>query len=262
MPRTVLIFVALLLGVPAPSPAGLVTRSVEYRHGDAVLEGYLAYDDAVAGKRPGVLVVHEWWGLNEYTRMRTEQLARLGYVAFAADIYGKGKRAADPAEARHLAGLFRKDQALLRERALAGLRVLREHELVDPDRVAAVGYCFGGTTVLELARANAPVRGVVSFHGGLRMADPKATREVGPRVLVCHGADDPFIPEEDIRAFQEEMRRAGADWQMIFYGGAKHSFTNPWAKGKLAGAQYHEPSAKRSWEHMKLFLAELFREGT
>ncbi|MDW7711000.1 MAG: dienelactone hydrolase family protein [Deferrisomatales bacterium] len=251
---------ALCLLIALPASAALVTTPVEYRHGDEVLEGYLAYDDAVPGTRPGILVVHEWYGLNDYTRSRTEQLARLGYLAFAADIYGKGKQAADAEGARHLAGVFWQDQELLRARAAAGLEQLRAHALVDGARVAAVGYCFGGTTVLELARANAAVQGVVSFHGGLKTADPAATSAVGPKVLVLHGADDPFIPAEDLAAFQEEMRRAGADWQLVLYGGAQHSFSNPAADGKaLPGALYDERADRRSWQHMQAFLGELFR---
>ncbi len=251
---------ALFFLIAVPASGALVTTPVEYRHGDEVLEGYLAYDDAVSGKRPGVLVVHEWYGLNDYTRSRTEDLARLGYAAFAADIYGKGKRADDVQGARHLAGVFWQDQELLRARAAAGLAQLRAHELVDGRRVAAVGYCFGGTTVLELARGNAAVEGVVSVHGGLKTADPSATSGVRPKILVLHGADDPFIPAEDVAAFQEELRRAEADWQMVFYGGAQHSFSNPSADGKaLPGALYDERADRRSWEHMKSFLVELFR---
>ncbi|MBE0617710.1 MAG: dienelactone hydrolase family protein [Proteobacteria bacterium] len=247
-------------GLAVSAAAGLVARPVEYRHGDTVLEGYLALDDAVSGKRPGVLVVHEWYGLNDYTRSRTEQLARMGYVAFAADIYGKGKRAADAEQARHLAGVFWQDQELLRARAFAGLEVLRGQERVDSRRVAAIGYCFGGTTVLELARANAPVLGVASFHGGLKTTDPEATTGMRPKVLVLHGADDPFVPPADVAAFQDEMPRAGADWQMNIYGGAQHSFTNPAADGvALKGAQYQEAADRRSWEALKLFFAELFR---
>ncbi|MEW6486972.1 MAG: dienelactone hydrolase family protein [Thermodesulfobacteriota bacterium] len=254
-----LVCAALLTLLAVPALSALVAAPVEYRHGDEVLEGYLAYDDALAGKRPGILVVHEWYGLNDYTRSRTEQLARMGYVAFAADIYGKGKRADDAQGAQHLAGVFWQDQTLLRARAQAGLDQLRAHALVDRDRVVAVGYCFGGTTVLELARISAPVKGVVSFHGGLKTAQPEATAGVKPKVLVLHGADDPFIPAADIAAFQEEMRRGGADWQMVFYGGAQHSFSNPAADGTLPGAVYEEKADRRSWEHMKVFLSELFR---
>ncbi len=254
-----LVLVALCLLTAAPSMAALRTESVDYRHGDVVLKGYLAYDDAVSGKQPGVLVVHEWWGLNDYARTRAEKVAALGYVVFAADIYGDGKVTQEAQEAGHLAGVFLKDRALLRARAQAALEVLREHGRVDPTRVAAIGYCFGGTTVLELARANAPLRGVVSFHGGLKTPDAAATRDVTPKVLVLHGADDPFIPAADVAAFQEEMRAAGADWQMILLGGAQHSFTNPDAKGALKGALYDERADRRSWEYMKLFFEEVLR---
>ena len=253
------VLAALFFLASAPSVAALRTESVDYRHGDVVLKGYLAYDDAVSGKRPGVLVVHEWWGLNDYARMRAEKVAALGYVAFAADIYGGGKITQEAQEAGHLAGVFLQDRALLRERARVALEFLRKHDRTDPARVAAIGYCFGGTTVLELARANADVRGVVSFHGGLKTPDPAANRPVAPSVLVLHGADDPFIPAADVAAFQEEVRAAKADWQMILLGGARHSFTNPDARGALKGALYDERADRRSWEYMKLFLEEVLR---
>lgn len=255
-----LLLAAAVALAASPSLAAIKTQTVEYRQGDALLEGYLAYDDSTTGKRPGVLVVHEWWGLNDYIRMRAEKLAGLGYVAFAADIYGKGKRTQDPQEAGKLAGAFRSDPALLRARALAGLEVLRANDRVDTGRVAAIGFCFGGTTVLELARANAGLQGVVSFHGGLKAGNPESAQAIKPKVLVLHGADDPFVSKDEVATFQDEMRRAKADWQMIYYGGAVHSFTNPAADGSFnKGALYNEAADRRSWEDMKVFFAELFR---
>lgn len=253
------VLLMLLPCVPA-SALALHTETVEYRHGGTVLEGYLAYDDTVEGKRPGVLVVHEWWGLNDYVRGRAEQLARLGYVAFAADIYGKGRRAETAEKASELAGTYLRDRGLLRARAEAGLRRLKEHPLVDAGRLAAIGYCFGGTTVLELARSGAALDGVVSFHGGLATPLPAQAGALKAKVLVLHGADDPFVKAEQVAAFQEEMRRAGADWQMVYYGGAVHSFTNP-ARGSdpAKGTAYNEKADRRSWEAMRAFFREIFK---
>ena len=162
--------VGLLLASSAS--AAVKTSEVEYRHGDTVLQGFMAWDDSVQGSRPGVLIVHQWMGLTDYERMRAEQLASLGYVAFAVDVYGKGVRPADTGEAGELAGTYKKDRALLRARVAAGLEALRASERVDPKRIAAIGYCFGGTAVLELARSGADVAGVVSFHGGLDSLEP------------------------------------------------------------------------------------------
>lgn len=235
------------------------TESIEYRQGDTVLEGYLAYDDASTRVRPGVLVVHEWWGLNDYAKKRAGQLAQLGYIAFAADIYGKGIRPKDPQEAGAVAGRFKNDRGLLRLRAGAALDILKNQKLTDPKRVAAIGYCFGGTAVLELARSGADVAGVVSFHGGLATPHPEDAKNIKGSVLVLHGADDPHVPPEEIAAFQDEMRKARIDWQMNIYAGAVHGFTNP-ATGNdpSKGAAYNEKADKRSWEAMKVFFDELF----
>ncbi|GFE56475.1 dienelactone hydrolase family protein [Geobacter sp. AOG1] len=240
--------------------AKVLTKTIEYRHGDALLQGYLAWDDAVKGKRPGVLVVHEWWGHNAYVRHRAEQLAQLGYVAFALDMYGKGILAKTPEEAGKLAGQFKNDRPLGRARARAGLDVLLQQELTDPARVAAVGYCFGGTTVLEMARGGAPLAGVVSFHGGLDTPLPAQPGAIKAKVLVLHGADDPFVPAEQITVFENEMRQAGADWQLVKYGGAVHSFTNPESDSyNLKGAAYNKKADMRSWEAMRAFFGEIFR---
>jgi dienelactone hydrolase len=236
------------------------TGVVEYRHGDVVLEGYMAYDDAVQGKRPGVLVVHEWMGHNPYVRKRAEQLAKLGYVAFALDMYGKGVRAKDGTEAAALAGKYKGDRKLMRARAGAGLDVLRNHPMVDPRRLAAIGYCFGGTTVLELARGGADLVAVVSFHGGLDTPTPEDAKNIKGKVLALHGGDDPFVPTKQVEAFQEEMRNGGVDWQFFTYGGAVHSFTNPEAgNDNSKGAAYNEKADRRSWEDMRVFFAETLR---
>jgi dienelactone hydrolase len=242
------------------SEAGVVGKAVEYQHGDTVLEGYMTYDDASKAVRPGVLVVHEWYGLNDYARKRADQLAQLGYVAFALDMYGKGVRASDAKEAGALAGKYKGDRPLMRARAEAGLDVLKKHALVDPKRVAAIGYCFGGTTVLELARGGADVVAVVSFHGGLDNPNPLPAPNIRAGVLVLHGADDPLVPAADIAAFHQEMRAAGADWQMIYYGGAVHSFSNPQSGSDPSkGVAYNERADHRSWTAMKTFFDEIFK---
>ena len=238
--------------------AEIKTETVEYTQGDVTLEGFHAYDDSIQGKRPSVLIVHQWKGLGSYEKKRAEMLAKLGYNVFAADIYGKGIRPASPKEAGALAGKYKSDRALLRERVKAGLDALRKNEMTDPQKVAAIGYCFGGTTVLELARSGADVSGVVSFHGGLSSPNPGDAKNIKAKVLVLHGADDPHVMPE-VPDFQDEMRKAGVDWQLVSYGGAVHSFTD-WNAGNdnSKGAAYNEKADKRSWEAMKEFFAEIF----
>lgn len=258
-----ILFVTLAtIGCVLTARAQLHTETVEYKDGGTILEGSLAYDDSTAkGKRPAVLVVHQWLGLGDYEKKRAEMLAKLGYVVFAADIYGKGVRAKDAAEAGALAGKYRNgDRTLLRQRANAALAVLEKNERTDTKRVAAIGYCFGGTTVLEMARSGAEIAGVVSFHGGLDSLKPEDGKNIKCKVLVCHGADDPYNSAENVTAFENEMRSAKVDWQMIKYGGAVHSFTD-WGAGSdnSTGAAYNEKADKRSWEDMKVFFAEIFR---
>jgi dienelactone hydrolase len=253
--------IAMLLLLPMLAGAEIRTEQIEYRHGDAVLHGFVAWDDAADGPRPGVLVVHEWWGLDDYTRDRTRQLAELGYVAFAIDMYGEGLTTEDPQEAGRLAGRFHGDRRLGRDRAAAGLAMLAAHPLVDPQRIAAIGYCFGGTVALELARDGADIAGAVSFHGSLGTPMPATADTLRARILVLHGADDPLVPIEDINRFRQEMTDAEADWQFISYGGAVHSFTNPRADDRgIPGVAYNETADRRSWQHMKLFFEELFAE--
>jgi dienelactone hydrolase len=239
--------------------AKLVTKSIEYKQGDTTLEGYLAYDDSVSSKRPGVLVVHQWLGLTDYEKHRAEQLAALGYVAFCADIYGKGVRPKDTTEAGAEATKYKSNRLLLRARVNAGLDVLKKNEFVDTKRVAAIGYCFGGTTVIELARSGADIAGVVSFHGGLDSPTPADGGKIKCKVLACHGADDPYEKAEDLAAFEKELRDAKVDWQLNKYGGAVHSFTQPMAgTDNSKGAAYNEKADKRSWLDMKAFFAEIF----
>ena len=255
-----LLLVAAVLLSANVARAGLHTEPIEYKHGDVVLEGYLAYDDSTQDKRPGVLVVHEWTGHNPYVRKRAEQLAGLGYVAFALDMYGKGVQAKDAKEAAQLASTYKNDRKLMRARANAGLDVLRKQPLVDTERLAAIGYCFGGTTVLELARGGADLAGVVSFHGDLATPTPEDARNIKGKVLALHGADDPFVPPAVVAAFEEEMRKGAVDWQLVKYGGAVHSFTNPGAgNDNSRGAAYNEKADHRSWEAMKVFFAEILK---
>ena len=240
--------------------AEIRTKTVEYKQGEAMLEGYLAWDDAAKGKRPGVLVVHDWMGVGPYAKSRTEQLARLGYIVLAADIYGKGVRPQNPQEASQQAGLYKKDRALMRARVNAALETLRGIEGVDAKRIAAIGYCFGGTTVIELARSGAEIAGVVSFHGGLDSPNPADGKNIKAKVLALHGADDPFVPAADLAAFEEEMRKGGVDWQLVKYGGAVHSFTHQDAgSDNSKGAAYNERADRRSWEAMKAFFGEILK---
>jgi dienelactone hydrolase len=261
---TILLIAALAaLGVAAN--ATVVTEPVAYKSGDTALEGYLAYDDAIQGKRPGVLVIHEWWGLNDYSKERARQLAQMGYVAFAADMFGKGVVTTDPAEAGKLAGQFRENwlqggRKLMRDRAQAGLDVLAKHPLVDPTRLAAIGYCFGGTAALELAFSGANLAAVVPFHGGLTAPDPADLPNIKARFLILHGADDPTVKPEAITALQDGLRKAHVDWQMVYYGGAVHGFTNPANAGSTSPAvMYDAKAARRSWEAMTAFFDEVLK---
>jgi dienelactone hydrolase len=238
----------------------LQTKDIEYQDGALKMRGLLAWDDAHAGKRPGILVVHEAWGLGEHAMERAKMLAKEGYVALAADMYGGRRLASDLPQAMELIGELRTDPGKLRQRAKSALAALKAQPNVDASRLAAIGFCFGGTTVLELARCGADVKGVVSFHGGLQTAAPAEPGAVTPKVLVCTGADDPMIPPDQVTAFEEEMRKAGADWQVIAYGNTVHSFTNPDAGKtvKLDGVAYNAQTDKRSWAAMRSFFDEIF----
>ena len=256
------LLVLMMILVAQSAQARLVTKTVDYRQGDTALEGYLAYDDSAKGKRPGVLVIHEWTGLGPYEKKRAEQLAALGYVAFAADIYGKGVRPATPELAGKEAAKYRgANRSLMRARAAAGLDKLASLPEVDPKRLAVIGYCFGGTSALELARSGANLLGTVSFHGGLDTPVPADALKIHGKVLVLHGADDPNVPPAQVAAFQQEMRMAKVDWQMIYYGGAVHSFSNPKSgDDPTKGVAYNAKADRRSWEAMKQFFKEIFGE--
>jgi dienelactone hydrolase len=258
--RTNLFTVAIMLMATLSIKGEIVSKPVEYKQGDTVLEGLSVYDDAIQGRRPAVLVVHQWKGLGDYEKKRAEMLAKLGYNVFAADIYGKGIRPESSQAAGAEAGKYKNDRALLRARVRAALDVLAQHELTDPKRIAAIGYCFGGTTVLELARSGADVVAVVSFHGGLSSPTPDDAKNIKAKVLALHGADDPNVPPKEVAAFEEEMRQGGVDWQLIAYGGAVHSFTH-WDAGNdnSKGMAYNQRADQRSWEAMKQLFAEVFK---
>lgn len=257
-----LAFVAASSGLAAK----IVTRPVAYEHAGVKLEGFLAYDDAKASaptKAPGVLVIPEWWGLTDYPKGRAEQLAKLGYVAFAADMYGAGVVTADPKKAGELASQFY-GKPLMAERARAGLDQLVQTGLVDAKRVAAIGYCFGGATVQALAYSGAPLAGIVSFHGSLIPASAEAAAANKAKFLVCHGAVDPFIKAEELAAFTKSMNDGKFDYQFVSYAGAIHAFTNPKANeiaksaGLTGGIGYNAAADKRSWAHMRTFFGEIF----
>jgi len=230
--------------------AEVQTKTIEYKDGDTVLKGVLAWDDAMTGKQPGVLVVHEWWGLNDYAKSRAEALAREGYVAFALDMYGDDKVTSHGNEAGEWMKQITSNIDAWRTRAQLGLDVLKAQDNVDGGKVAAIGYCFGGATVMQMAYAGADVNAVVSFHGSLPPA-PEAVTSIKPQVLIAHGRDDAFIPADRIDAFQKGLDRAGADWEMMIFSGARHGFTNPDAGAYgMDNLQYNEAADKRSWSAM------------
>lgn len=254
----------LLVGLAPTSIAEVTGREVAYTAGDATLKGYLAYDDAREGKRPGVLVVHEWWGHNDYARKRAEMLADLGYVALAVDMYGDGKTADHPKDAGAFAGAVMKNIETGEARFKAAKEFLEAQPQTDPEKIAAIGYCFGGAIVLHMARIGMDLDAVASFHGNLAPKTEAEEGKVKARVLVCHGADDSFIPEEQIDAFHREMNDAGVDYKFISYPGAVHGFTNPGATelGKKFGINlaYDEEADQKSWEALEKLLAQVFGE--
>jgi dienelactone hydrolase len=251
--------ILLMLAAAVISAADPTTQSVDYRDGDLALRGYLARPAKIDGATPGVLVVHDWFGCGPYAQQRARELADRGYIAFALDMYGGGKVAGERKEAAALAGGFYQDLPLMVRRAKAGLDQLRAQPGIDGKRIAAIGFCFGGSTVLNLARSGEPIQGVVSFHGGLKAALPMEPGAVKARVLVLHGGADPFVPPADVAGFMEEMTRAGAVWRMETYGGAVHSFSNPTAGADVkSGSAYDADAERRSLKAMDGFFAEIF----
>lgn len=278
MKLTLAPLIALIMTAYTAS-AEVQTREITYKDGETELRGYLAWDTDLTSPGgdippspstndgdkapkmkpvPGVLIVHQWMGLTDYEKGRAEQLAKAGYVVFALDIYGVENRPKDRGEAGQMAGKFKNDRVLFRKRLNLGLEQLLSIKHVDKERVAAIGYCFGGTGVLELARSGADIAGVVSFHGGLDAPTPEDAKNIKCKVLICHGADDPFVPREGIDAMTKSFDDAKVDWTMIVYSGAVHSFTQPMAGNDNAqGAAYNEKADKRSWRHMRTFFNEV-----
>lgn len=245
--------------------AGVVSKKIDYKVDGKEMEGYLAYDDSIKGPRPGVLVVHEWWGLNDYARHRARMLAKLGYTAFAVDMYGGGKQATHPDDAKKFSGEVMSDMPMAKARFTAALDLLRKEPTVDARHVAAIGYCFGGGVVLAMARSGLDLDGVASFHGMLATNPPAQPGDIKAPILVMTGADDPFVPQDQVAQFRQEMDGAKADYRVIVYPGAKHSFTNPGADkyGKEFNLplEYNKAADEASWKEMQAFFDRIFKGG-
>lgn len=256
------IFVVLVFNITS-AYAKVVGKTVEYTADGTLMKGYLAYNDKIEGKRPGILVVHEWWGLNDYVRRRARMLAELGYTALALDMYGEGKQATHPDDAGKFSMELMKNFDVAKARFIAGEVFLKKQPTVDSGRVAAIGYCLGGGVVLNMARQGVDLKGVVSFHGGLSAVKPAEPGAIKAKILVLHGGDDKFTTPEQIEAFKDEMKTAGADYRFIVYPGAMHAFTNPdaTANGKKFNIPlaYNKKADKESWAEMKKFLEETLK---
>ncbi|MGA3286283.1 MAG: dienelactone hydrolase family protein [Bacteroidota bacterium] len=254
--------ILMLILVSSVTHAEIIGKVVEYTANNVALKGYIVYDNALKEKRPAVIVVHEWWGVTDYPKKRAEMLASLGYVAFAVDMYGSGKVADNPGDAQKFAGESMKDLSLLKAKFVAAIELLKKNEHVDSTRIAAIGYCYGGGVVLNMARAGVDLKGVVSFHGSLATTTPAEKWNVKAKILVCNGGADKFISENDIKNFKQEMKAAGADFKFLSYKGALHAFTNPAATelGKKFNMPiaYNESGDKRSWKEMRRFLKAIF----
>lgn len=257
--QNIILLTLCLTLLTVPAHAKLVTRTISYDDNGAKLSGYLAFDDAVSGKRPAVLVVHEWWGLNDYARQRADKLAELGYVAFAVDMYGTGKVTDHPKQAGEWSKEISQNKTAWQQRAVAGLTVLKQQPQTDPERMAAIGYCFGGGTVQQLAYAGVGLKGVVSFHGSLQEPPADVAGKTNTKLLICHGGADAFTPPDKFQAYLAAMATSGLDYEIDIYGNAKHSFTNPGAAKYNIPALGYSPSAdRRSWEAMQQFFNALF----
>ncbi len=259
---TLLILCAFLT---SQSYSKIVGETVEYKADGTALKGYIAYDDSIKGKRPGVLVVHEWWGLNDYVRKRADMLAGLGYTALAVDMYGDGKNSEHPEDAQKFVTEVMNNMGIGEKRFNAALALLKQQKTVNPEEIAAIGYCFGGAVVLHMARTGADLDGVVSFHGNLSPMSDASPDTVKTKILVFTGGDDTFVPEEQVDAFKREMDAAHADYEIVVYPGAKHSFTNPDAdrlgqENNLPIA-YNKEADVKSWAQMKEFLKDVFKPG-
>jgi len=231
---------------------------IEYRDGQALLEGFFCHDDSRPGPQPAVLISHAWCGRDEFVERKARRLAWNGYAAFALDMFGKGKRGTTNEECTALITPFMQDRALLARRIASALATLTAQPQVDSRRIAAMGFCFGGLCVLDLARGGTDVRGVASFHGLLKPSGLPA-KKIGAKVLMMHGYDDPMAPPEDVLAIAKELTAAGADWQLHAYGNTKHAFTNPEANDSSIGLLYNETAERRSWHTLMQFLEEVLR---
>jgi dienelactone hydrolase len=257
--------VAHLLAMSSAAAADekIVGKVVTYSAEGVTMKGYLAYDAGIKGKRPGVLVVHEWWGHNEYARKRARMLAALGYTALAVDMYGNGKQATHPEDAGTFSSELFKHFDTAKDRFLAALEFLKKQKTVDTQKIAAIGYCFGGGIVLNMARQGVDLKGVVSFHGSLAAVEPAKPGAIKARILVLHGAADKFTTKEQVESFQQEMKNAGADFQFISYPGAIHSFTNPdadkYARKFNLPLGYNAQADKKSWDEMQRFFDVIFK---
>ncbi len=266
--KRILVFTVVLLVVSTflavSAEARIVGKTVSYRAGGVTMNGFLAYDTDIEGARPGVLVVHEWWGLNDYARKRARMLAEMGYTALAVDMYGGGKQTTHPEEAGKFASELMKNFDEAKARFMAAMEFLKKQKTVDPDRIAAIGYCFGGGVVLNMARQGVDLKGVASFHGNLTAVRHAKPGEIKTKILVLHGADDKFTTAEQLEAFNQEMKDAGADYRVIVYPGAMHSFTNPdadrYAKKYKIPLGYNAEADRESWAELAMFLAGLFRK--
>lgn len=255
MTRHLFAGLVLTMAVATAAAAEVKTRVVDYKQGDTELQGLIAWDDAITGTRPGVLVVHEWWGHNEHARNAARKLAAAGYVAFALDMYGKGKLATHPDDAMKFMTEATKDPAVVVARFDAALAELKKDPHVDGSRIGAIGYCFGGGVVLNMARNGAPLKAVATFHGALAPVIPAQKGAVKAKLLVQTGEADEMVPAAQVEAFKKEMADAGADLQVIVYPGAKHSFTNPDAgKAGMPQLQYNAEADAKSWAEMIAFF--------
>lgn len=254
----------LILALPGTVIAEIQTREIPYEAADGTrLVGYYAYDDSLKGKRPGVIVVHEWWGLNDYARSRARDLAKLGYAALAIDMYGEGKHTMHAGEATAMMQAATRESGVAQARAKAGLTLLKRQPEVNPAQIAAIGYCFGGKVVLDMARQGMDLDGVVSFHGTLSTTTPAEKGKVKAKVLVLNGEDDSFISAKDIQQFKQEMEAAGVDYTVVNYPDAKHGFTNPGAdrlaRENTIDLAYNAQADAASWRKMQQFLQSLFQ---
>lgn len=240
--------------------AAVKTQTVEYASKNTALEGVVAYsDDASQGTKPGILIIHDWMGIGPFTEEKAKKLAKEGYVAFAIDVYGKGVHPRDEKEAGSLASKYKGNRVLLRERVRAAYDKLIAMKGVDPHKIVVMGYCFGGTAALELARSGAPLAGTVVFHGGLSNPTPEDAKHIKGKVLVMQGADDPIVGPAEVNAFKEEMQKAGVDMVFIAYPGAVHAYTNPHAgNDKSKGVAYNAQADKKSWDKFETFLKNIF----